>query len=195
MTDKEKILAEIQKRIEFQKTCIKNDYRLTGRAEEEIIFEYQKLINFINSFPKESVSEKKCMYSKDTYTDEDRKVLCDDCKEECKYASNIPPVFDEGYWERLGEKPVSEDLEEAVNAYIGYAPEVDESSSTYGKRQAFKIGANWQKQQMMTKAVDGFVIEDIEEGNGDFLLSAEYLSKDMGLKDRQKVKVIVIKEN
>lgn len=143
MTDKDKILAEIQKRIEFQKTCIKNDYRLTGRAEEEIILEYQKLINIINTFPKE---------------------------------------------------PVSEDLEEAVNAYIGYAPEVDESSSTYGKRQAFKAGAKWQKYQLMEKAVNGFVIEDIEEGNGDFLLSADYLSKDIGLKDRQKVKVIVIKE-
>ena len=33
----------------------------------------------------------------------------------------------------LQKEPVSEDLEEAVNAYIGYAPEVDESSSTYGK--------------------------------------------------------------
>ena len=29
---------------------------------------------------------KKCMYSKDNYTDEDRKVLCDGCKEDCKYA-------------------------------------------------------------------------------------------------------------
>lgn len=38
----------------------------------------------------------------------------------------------------LPNEPVSEDLEEAVNAYIGYAPEVDESSSTCGKRQAFK---------------------------------------------------------
>jgi hypothetical protein len=53
-----------------------------------------------------------------------------------------------------GKEPVSEDLEHAVNAYIGYAPEVDESSSTYGKRQAFKAGANWQKQQMMAKAVE-----------------------------------------
>lgn len=45
------------------------------------------------------------------------------------------------------KEPVSEELEEAVNAYIGYAPEVDESSSTYGKRQAFKAGAQWQKEQ------------------------------------------------
>ena len=53
----------------------------------------------------------------------------------------------------LQEEPVSEDLEEAVNAYIGYAPEVDESSSTYGKRQAFKAGANWQKHQDKSKVL------------------------------------------
>lgn len=57
------------------------------------------------------------------------------------------------------EEPVSEDLEEAVNAYIGYAPEVDESSSTYGKRQAFKAGANWQKEQMM-KDADDYIVDD-----------------------------------
>ena len=51
------------------------------------------------------------------------------------------------------------------------------------------------EEEMMAKAVDGYVIEDIEEGNGDFLLSADYLPKSMGLKDRQKVKVIVIKED
>ena len=49
------------------------------------------------------------------------------------------------------EEPVSEDLEEAINAYIGYAPEVDECSSVYGKRQAFKAGAEWQKSQGVTE--------------------------------------------
>ena len=58
-----------------------------------------------------------------------------------------------------GKEPVSEDLEHAVNAYIGYAPEVDESSSTYGKRQAFKAGANWQKQQIMKDAVSAKITE------------------------------------
>ena len=58
-----------------------------------------------------------------------------------------------------GKEPVSEDLEHAVNAYIGYAPEVDESSSTYGKRQAFKAGANWQKQQMIKDAVSAKITE------------------------------------
>ena len=60
---------------------------------------------------------------------------------------------------------------------------------------AIEYGMNLQKEQMMAKAVDGYVIEDIEEGNGDFLLSADYLPKSMGLKDQQRVKVIVIKED
>ena len=46
------------------------------------------------------------------------------------------------------EEPVSKDLEEAVNAYIGYAPEVDECSSVHGKRQAFKAGAKWMEQRL-----------------------------------------------
>jgi hypothetical protein len=65
----------------------------------------------------------------------------------------------ENFIDSMQEEPVSEDLEHAVNAYIGYAPEVDESSSTYGKRQAFKAGANWQKQQMMKDAVSAKITE------------------------------------
>ena len=60
-----------------------------------------------------------------------------------------------------GEEPVSEELEEAVNAYIGYAPEVDESSSTYGKRQAFKAGANWKKANLW-KPADGDELPEID---------------------------------
>ena len=61
----------------------------------------------------------------------------------------------------LQEEPVSEDLEEAVNAYIGYAPEVDESSSVYGKRQAFKVGAKWQKTNLW-KPADGDDLPEID---------------------------------
>ena len=56
MTDKEKIKAEIKKRIVFQKECIKNSYRLTGKPEEEIILEYKQLLSFIDSLPEEPVN-------------------------------------------------------------------------------------------------------------------------------------------
>jgi hypothetical protein len=98
--------------------------------------------------------------------------------------------------EDMQEEPVSEDLEQAIDTYLAtyWGSEKEKQDWSFLKKMAIYF-ANWQKQQIIAKAVDGFVIEDIEEGNGDFLLSAEYLSKDMGLKDRQKVKVIVIKEN
>jgi len=137
------------------------------------------LLSFIDSMQKEP---KECMYSKDNYTDEDRKVLCEGCEEKCKFNKK--------------EEPVNEDLEKAVDEYLStyFGNEQEKQNWPFLKKMAIHF-ANWQKQQLIAKAVDGFVIEDIEEGNGDFLLSAEYLSKDMGLKDRQKVKVIVIKEN
>ena len=48
---------------------------------------------------------------------------------------------------KKGEEPVSNYSEEAVNAYIGHAPEVDECSSVSCERMAFKAGAKWQKEQ------------------------------------------------
>lgn len=39
----------------------------------------------IKALQKEPISEKKCMFTKDNYTDEDRKVLCADCDERCEY--------------------------------------------------------------------------------------------------------------
>jgi len=118
------------------------------------------------------------------------------------------------------EEPVSEDLEKISYYFACMCHPLKTAYSTTSPNpdviKAFKAGAKWQeakdqstielaedhamlagmekmKEEMMAKAIDGYVIEDIEEGNGDFLLSAEYLPKSMGLKDRQKVKVIAIK--
>ena len=45
-------------------------------TEEEIPQDSQRMV---------SAKAKECMYSKDNYTDEDRKVLCEDCEEDCKF--------------------------------------------------------------------------------------------------------------
>ena len=93
------------------------------------------------------------------------------------------------------EEPVIKDLISVAKQYIDshvFGNEEDKFTRSV-LVDMFCSGAKWQKEQMMAKAIDGYVIEDIEEGNGDFLLSADYLPKSMGLKDRQKVKVIVIK--
>lgn len=91
----------------------------------------------------------------------------------------------------LQKEPVSEDLEEAVNAYIGYAPEVDESSSTYGKRQAFKAGAKWQKEQLMAKAVDVTIAIPYQNGDGGY---TQLVDSKEGLPFGENLKVLVIKK-
>lgn len=45
---------------------------------------------------------KECMYAKDHYTDEDRKVLCDGCEEECKYAQKEEPAT--SVWHDISEE-------------------------------------------------------------------------------------------
>ena len=91
----------------------------------------------------------------------------------------------------LQKEPVSEDLEEAVNAYIGYAPEVDESSSTYGKRKAFKAGAKWQKEQLMAKAVDVTIAIPYQNGDGGY---TQLVDSKEGLPFGENLKVLVIKK-
>lgn len=59
------------------------------------------------------------------------------------------------------EVPISKDLEEAINDYIGYAPEVDECSFVYGKRHAFKAGAKW-KEHHLWKPADGEELPEID---------------------------------
>ena len=109
----------------------------------------------------------------------------------------------------MQEDPVSEKLEEAINAYIGYTPDIDECLSVYGKRQAFKAGAKWKekemqstielaedhamlagmekmKEEMMKKAIDGIAHPDDKEIWCDM--------DKYNLKEGDKVKIIVARE-
>jgi hypothetical protein len=95
----------------------------------------------------------------------------------------------------IEEKAASDNLKEAADNALESITDQYDFISVGSCMEMFRLGAKWQKKQMMAKAVDGYVIEDVEEGNGDFLLSADYLPKTMGLKDQQRVKVIVIKKN
>ena len=106
------------------------------------------------------------------------------CKEEAY--NEVLAIID-----TMQEELVSEDLGEYINELSKQFPEVSFAKLS---RIAVRV-AKWQKEQLMEKAVDGYVIEDVEEGNGDFLLSSDYLPKSMGLKGQQRVKVIVIEED
>lgn len=125
---------------------------------------------------------KECMYSKDNYTDEDRKALCDGCEEECEFNKK--------------EKPVSENLEQAIDTYLStyFGGEQEKQNWPFLKKMAIHFAA-WQKEQLMKDAVDGWIEEpecllwrvisvNLE---GDFVLKNK-------LQDGEPVKVIIIKE-
>ena len=103
MTDKVQIIREEVERL--QNELIQEKEKGYGSdVDDACILELQNVLTYIDSMQLEEIppklpliSQKKCMYTKDDFTDEDRKVLCDGCKEECKYAQK--------------EEPVSEDLE------------------------------------------------------------------------------------
>lgn len=83
MTDKE-IRALIENR--------RKDWRYGNSVEAKYkAEECDDILELIDSMQEEPVSEKKCMFTKDNYTDEDRKVLCEDCEEDCEYAKKVEP--------------------------------------------------------------------------------------------------------
>ena len=138
-------------------------------------------------------------FRKTNKVSEDKEYAQYELDVKCGYDMALDDML--SYINSLSEEPVSEDLEEAAidicsKVLKGETIIIDgyEYVVLSDAEECFKAGAKWKQEEMMAKAVDGYVIEDIEEGNGDFLLSAEYLPKSMGLKDRQKVKVIAIKE-
>ena len=74
---------------------------------------------------------------------------------------------------------------ESFNQFYGICMQIAESA------------ANWQKQQMVAKAIDGVVTFDYyDSGNKTYGCVAHdsFCLEDFGLKDRDEVKIIVIKE-
>jgi len=192
MTDKDKIRNIIELFIAWN-----------GETDVIDIANIDSAVDFISDSMQEK--PKQCMYFKDNYTEEDRKVLCEGCEEKCEFnqvkESTKTQHVNETCKENgnsLTQEPVSEDLEEAVNDYIGFAPEVDECLSVHCERKAFESGAEWQKEQMMAKAIDGVVTFDYygdDDKTYGCVAHDSFCLEDFGLKDRDKVKVIVIKED
>lgn len=89
----------------------------------------------------------------------------------------------------MQEEPVSEDLEEAANNALERLLDKYDLVETGSCLEMFKLGAEWQKEQMMEKAVDGKVLVN---GMGNPIL--HLWDKGRHLIDK-KVKIIVIKED
>ena len=113
----------------------------------------------------EPVSEKKCMFTGDNYTDEDRKVLCEGCEAERKYSkqsvdeamaeieekakaftkAHKGESADEILSEMRGEEPISEDFKLFEKEYL--EKEKDEILCVYDRHAGLVDGAKWQKEQ------------------------------------------------
>ena len=91
----------------------------------------------------------------------------------------------------LQKEPASEDLEEAAKRY---ATDGDEISGLYiidEEVDAFIAGANWQKQQMMAKAVDVTIAIPYQNGYGGY---TQLVDSKEGLPFSENLKVLVIKK-
>jgi hypothetical protein len=154
-----------------------------------------KILQIIDSMQKEP---KECMYSKDDYTDEDRKVLCGGCEEDCRFNKKEESVnngIDLGcgvIWK--DEEPASEDFEAEVkklwmeiNTGHSYSI-VDSYNIFYGLCMDI---ADWQKEQLMKDAVDGLVVcNNLTHGFKDIVMEIPSF-----LNVGDKVKVIILKED
>lgn len=103
---------------------------------------------------------------------------------------------------RKGKEPVSEDLEEAADCYKDTVTpeEVDDSEhayhyETYTEYQiadAFKAGANWQKEQIINNSIEA----EVCDGYKYLPHAALIINKDniKSLKTGDKIKIIILKE-
>jgi len=101
--------------------------------------------------------------------------------------------------EYFKEEPVSEDLEEASVNYAAtgeFLPNGKEMID-FQLEKAFKAGAKWQKEQMMEKSIDGDITFDYygdDDKTYGCIAHDSFCLEDFGLKDRDKVRMIFIKE-
>jgi hypothetical protein len=103
----------------------------------------------------------------------------------------------------MQEELISEDLKKAARKYAGI-PEDSPHDLKYcvqdkkAKYDAVLYGANWQKEQMMKNAKDGVITFDYYGDNDKIygcIAHDSFSLEELGLKDGDKVKLIIIKED
>jgi hypothetical protein len=99
----------------------------------------------------------------------------------------------EKFVDSMQEVPISEDLEDAAYQYANCFPNNFSMAS-----MAFIKGGKWQKQQMMKNAKDGVITFDYYGDNDKTygcVAHDSFSLEELGLKDGDKVKMIIIKED
>lgn len=114
-------------------------------------------------------------------------------------ASRLHKAMDEYHQfiihEYHNEEPVSEDLEEAA---IQFATDTETGKVDVVKQSSFFWGAIYHKQQMMKNAKDGVITFDYYGDNDKIygcIAHDSFSLEELGLKDGDKVKLIIIKED
>lgn len=118
------------------------------------------------------------------------------CKEEAynEVLAILDTMQEESASEELSQAAITAADEDMQGRQI--MEESNENRQLYSRifRRGFKDGANWQREQMMAKAIDGEVLENYDGKvleYGDSILN----KKLSNCKVFDKVKVIIIKEN
>ena len=94
------------------------------------------------------------------------------------------------------KEPASEDLEQTSKEYALNNTPYDDCAEEM--QEAFKAGAKWKKEQLMSEAIEGDITFDYygdDDKTYGCIAHNSFCLEDFGLKDRDKVKVIVIKED
>ena len=179
MTDKEifeKLEAEIERLENYENESVTSSDTKFGWVHGKT-FALTSIRVLLDSMQKEP---KECMYSKDNFTDEDRKVLCDGCEEECEFNKKEELVNEELY-------TVAKEYANNITDKIGYRLQL---------RRAVCFGANWKEQQLMAKAVDATV--HLDAGGYPYIPQMELYDYDKDIplaKEGDKYNVILIKKD
>ena len=136
-----------------------------------------------------------CMYSKDNYTDEDRKALCDGCEEECRFNKKEEPVSEDlkeeisKFFKDWGTDEINggqyginldiRELKDIAHHFAKWQEEQDKQvlneegvivlpEEVFERMKRSLIELTEKEQQLMTKAVDVTIAIPYQNGDGDY---------------------------
>jgi len=114
---------------------------------------------------------KYCMYSKDSYTDEERKVLCDGCEEDCEYSKKEEPVSE--VWHDASEEPddmshciIYYGCKESVGHYLHYEPVLYNKKEKMFITSSFPHPTGYKVEQ---KSFDGGCVAEVYKDRRDHI--------------------------
>lgn len=94
----------------------------------------------------------------------------------------------------IEEYPYDTGLEAAFIAGAEWQEKRDEETIKTAEDHAFLAGADWQKEQMLKYAVEGYIGVHLTEEGSKVTVNSGYLPKEMGIKNGDKVRIVVLKE-